>query len=183
MRPNAKIATARAFTVIELTLVVAIILILSGLLLPALCQAKQQARSAACKSNLHQIGLALTMYVADYQKYPTAGAWMAVAVSTAPNQRVLPYTANNRNVFYCPSQKPAAKSTAERTVTEPLSYGCNNLGSARFDFWGIRLGIATYPPISASEVRAPSDMILLGDSGTDTFWDMTLNPNVLAPGP
>ena len=183
MRPNAKIETARAFTMIELTLVVAIILILSGLLLPALCQAKQQARSAACKSNLHQIGLALTMYVADYQKYPTAGAWMAVAVSTAPNQRVLPYAANNRNIFYCPSQKLAAKSTAERTVTEPLSYGCNNLGSARFDFWGIRLGIATYPPISASEVRAPSDMILLGDSGTDTFWDMTLNPNVLAPGP
>ena len=59
MRPNAKIETARAFTVIELTLVVAIILILSGLLLPALCQANDAERAEsrdrdfiACRDSL-----------------------------------------------------------------------------------------------------------------------------------
>lgn len=183
MRPNPKIKAAGAFTVIELTVAIGIILILSGVLLPALCNAKQQARSMACKSNLHQIGLALTLYVSDFQKYPTAAAWMAAAVPTAPKQKVLPYAANNRNIFYCPSQKLAATSMVDRTVTRPLSYGCNHLGSARFDLWGIRLGIAAYPPVSASEVRAPSDMIMVGDSGSDTFWDMTLNPNVLPIGP
>jgi len=104
---------------------------------------------------------------------------MAVAVPTAPNQKVLPYAANNRNIFYCPSQKLAVKSTVDRTVMDPLSYGCNDFGSARRSLWGVRLGIASFPPISVSEVRAPSEMILLGDSGTDTLWDMTINPNAL----
>src|SRR5207249_5214607 len=36
----------------------------------ALAKAKASAKSAACKSNLRQLGLALNMYVHDYGKYP-----------------------------------------------------------------------------------------------------------------
>ncbi|HMO65952.1 MAG TPA: DUF1559 domain-containing protein [Verrucomicrobiota bacterium] len=60
----------RAFTLVELLVVVAIVGLLASLLLPALAKAKSRAKSAACQGNLRQIGLALRMYVDDHGKYP-----------------------------------------------------------------------------------------------------------------
>ena len=61
---------ARGFTLIELLVVIAVIAILAALLLPAMARAKAAAKSASCKSNLRQLGIALEMYVTDYGKYP-----------------------------------------------------------------------------------------------------------------
>lgn len=56
----------RGFTLIELLVVVGIIALLAALLLPVLSKAKEAGRGTACLSNLHQIGLALQMYVSDH---------------------------------------------------------------------------------------------------------------------
>lgn len=56
----------RAFTLIELLAVIAIIAVLISLLFPALGQARGAARSVACLSNQKQLGLSARMYMDDH---------------------------------------------------------------------------------------------------------------------
>ena len=55
----------RAFTLIEILVVIAIIAILAALLLPALATAKAKGLRVGCFSNLKQLALSAQMYAAD----------------------------------------------------------------------------------------------------------------------
>ena len=58
-----KLLPTKKFTLIELLVVIAIIAILAAILLPALKSARERGRSAACISNLKQLGTSLNMYL------------------------------------------------------------------------------------------------------------------------
>ena len=57
--------SSRAFTLVELLVVVAIVTTLLSIMLPSLRQARKQARATVCKSNLHQLHLANSSYAVE----------------------------------------------------------------------------------------------------------------------
>jgi prepilin-type N-terminal cleavage/methylation domain-containing protein/prepilin-type processing-associated H-X9-DG protein len=123
-------ANAAGFTLVELFVVIAIIALLAGLLLPAFGLAKAAARSTQCKSNLHQMGVALALYVDEnsdsFPERTTTGTLVmgsgSVLVGNAdwppgfPDPNILfcdlgwpglllPCIARSTSVYFCPVRK------------------------------------------------------------------------------
>jgi type II secretion system protein G len=72
-KPGDRHAGESGFTLIELMIVVAIIAILAGILIPNFVNARAQAQTSACESNLRAIATAMELYYADNQRYPDPG--------------------------------------------------------------------------------------------------------------
>ncbi len=122
-----QVSNRMAFTLIELLVVIAIVGMLAALLLPVLGKTKEAARATACLSNLHQVGIALQLYVADNRNKmpvmrdaPTDPAVAATNTFPTLHQVLAPHLGNT-NVLRCPSD---AGQFFERTGS---SYAWNSL--------------------------------------------------------
>jgi len=114
----------KAFTLVELLVVISIIAILLAVLMPALTKAREQASLVMCNNNLHQIGIAEHMYAQSNNGRLTPGDgqygdmiqqpasyWAAGKSDGVCNlgylltSKNLPLPSGEGSVLYCPARK------------------------------------------------------------------------------
>lgn len=62
--------SSRAFSLVEVLVVVGILIVLAALIIPAAWYVRQRARVFRCTANLHELSVAIALYVNDYQAIP-----------------------------------------------------------------------------------------------------------------
>jgi prepilin-type N-terminal cleavage/methylation domain-containing protein/prepilin-type processing-associated H-X9-DG protein len=134
--PHRLRVSSLCFTLIELLVVIAIIAMLAALLLPVLSRARESGRATACLSNLHQIGLALQIYVGDNRnRLPYMSDIYPGTTNLYPGpDQVLSNQVGNINVLRCPSDSwlpgktvPVPQKPATYFGQTGCSYSWNDL--------------------------------------------------------
>jgi prepilin-type N-terminal cleavage/methylation domain-containing protein/prepilin-type processing-associated H-X9-DG protein len=159
---------APGFTLLELLVCVAIVVVLATMMLPVLSRAKEKARAIICLSNLRQWGAATHLYVVDHEDYlPPEGhpnpfesstnvGWYVQLARHAgiPRYHDMPWRTNaaiepGRTVWLCPSNP--RRSNGRNLFHYCLNQHVNGTGE-----WN--------QPMPFASIPSPSTMVWLFDS-------------------
>ncbi len=110
----------RAFTLIEVLVVIAIIVILAAILIPSLNSALESAKATKDLSNLRQIGALMQTYLNDKDRFfPLQRTWPGTKRCTPV---LYPKYVGTRRIF----QSPFDKRPSLETDLAPVSYSINH---------------------------------------------------------
>lgn len=129
------------FTLIELLVVIAIVVILMGILLPALKSAREKANSVSCMNNIKMIGNGAISYSSDFDDYllPAKGemdgdanrSWPIIGWEYLTGKKH-PHSYGdygllwtNSNILYCPSSTFYWRRNTPYMFSDQLGYGIN----------------------------------------------------------
>jgi prepilin-type N-terminal cleavage/methylation domain-containing protein/prepilin-type processing-associated H-X9-DG protein len=160
----------KAFTLIELLIVITIITVLTGFLLPALGEARKEGYKSVCASNLRGMAQAMEMYRADYNDiYPckddTVSPWLWMGRGFRPVLE--PYiapglSAKNPNILWCPVEKAAGYENTSYAYSMSFYHSPAQINQMTDKSY--TLTIHTNPvPINSGQVAIPANKILIGE--------------------
>jgi prepilin-type processing-associated H-X9-DG protein/prepilin-type N-terminal cleavage/methylation domain-containing protein len=141
----------RAFTLVELVVVISIIGLVIAIMLPSLGRARSKAKAIVCVSNVRQLGIAWTCYTGDYDGFAMPGAetskniywWGKVKADGIDHKEgfIWPYLKSGLKeggVYECPEQrfgsyglqgKPLAEPDDKKWITSTYGYNGYYLSS------------------------------------------------------
>ena len=108
----------RGFTLVEICIVLAVVLILVALLFPVVGRMREKGRQTSCQSNIKQMNLALRQYVSDHDSFDASqDNWQ---------EALAPYIKNNR-IYECPSESRAGNSIKTGMDTDYFYFAAFNI--------------------------------------------------------
>jgi prepilin-type N-terminal cleavage/methylation domain-containing protein/prepilin-type processing-associated H-X9-DG protein len=177
----------KAFTLLELLVVVSIIALLAALLLPVLNRAHARAHAVSCLNNLRQMQLSWQLYTDDFSgfvppnsSYVANGIWRSTPESWIGNSSALfdRDTTEIKNglifrydynrvvaTYHCPADDSTVAGTdlpRTRSYSMSRSIGGNYITNTQQEQMVIK---------QASQVRAPSKLFVFIDESEDSIDD------------
>ena len=136
----------RAFTLVELLVVIGIIAVLIGILVPTLAKARERGLAIVCASNMRQAGIALRMYQNEFKGYLPLPA----SDGLVWQHRLVKYIGGDR-----PYEKICcAAIEMEMSGTSTLSFGLNVV-IVQFNFSMFK---------KTDRIKNPAKVILVADT-------------------